>query len=118
METLYKDKAAASLAYYEKAISHLDNKKNIYITTDSPEHKNIKYLIKKYDMRLVNTSPEKTIKYGLQFKNKILSLGTFSWWMAFLGNENANIFCPVQNEYFNWVGDIYVFDNWKYISCK
>ncbi|MFZ9376582.1 MAG: alpha-1,2-fucosyltransferase [Candidatus Fonsibacter ubiquis] len=111
-------KALTKIEYFEKCLQYIKNKDNIYITTDSPEHENIKYLVKNYNMEIINKSPADTIKFSSRFKNKILSLGTFSWWIGFLGNKESNVFCPIQKEYVDWLGDIYVFENWKYISYK
>lgn len=103
-----------SLKYYEKALEGLPEG---YISSDSPENDMIKYLSKKFNLKIVDDSPENTIIYGCQFDNKILSLGTFSWWIGFLGNQN-NVICPVQKEYREWHGDIFSFLDWKEVSIK
>ena len=115
----FKDKnIVPKLSYFEKCIGLIEDKKKLYITTDSPNHKNIKYLINKYDIKLIDLKRSETIKFASQFTTKILSTGTFSWWIGFLGNQNSKIYCPISNEYDVWLGDIYIFNNWNYISYK
>jgi hypothetical protein len=89
----------------------------IYVSTDSPNHDRIVNLKKKYPIENVETCPTNTIIYGSQFKNKILSLGTFSWWIGFLGNQN-NIFCPNSNDFKSDSSKIFPFEGWKGISKK
>lgn len=112
---LYNGEAVTKLKYFDRCLEQIKDKSNIYITTDSPDHDNIKYLQDKYNVQLVNIKRVPTIMYASRFKNKILSLGTFSWWIAYLGYQ-GNIYCPINTEYIDWAGEIYTFDNWKYIS--
>lgn len=114
LSTLYNGEAMIGLPYYEKCLSYI-KEGPIYITSDSPDHDNVKYLIDKYDIRLLDLNPQETINYASKFKNKILSLGTFSWWIGLLGNQN-NIYYPVQKNYYNWFGDIFVYDNWQSVN--
>lgn len=108
------DDACCKIEYYQKA---LDGLRGGYISSDSPNHDIVKKLSSEFDLKIFENSPEETIIFGSQFKNKILSLGTFSWWIGFLGNQN-NVICPVQKEYREWHGDIFPFLNWKEISIK
>lgn len=113
---LYNQEAVTKLSYFEKCINLLEDKKNIYITTDSSNHENIQYLVDKYNIKLIDIKRADTIKFASRFTNKILSTGTFSWWIGFLGNQKSKVYCPIPSEYYNWLGDIYVFDDWNYIS--
>jgi len=90
----------------------------MYIITDSPDYKDILYLTDKYDIKLVDMKRADAIKFGSRFTNKILSMGTFSWWIGFLGKQISNVYCPIPSEYINWMGDIYVLNDWNYISYK
>lgn len=112
---LYNGEAVTKLKYFDRCLEQIEDKSNIHITTDSPDHDNIKYLQDKYNAQLVNLKRVPTMMYACRFKNKILSLGTFSWWIAYLGYQ-GNIYCPINTEYIDWAGEIYAFDNWKYIS--
>ena len=85
----------------------------IYVSTDSPDHDLIKNLQKKYEINLIKESPKDTIICGSQFENKILSLGTFSWWIGFLGNQN-NIYIPYKK---NWKNFMFV-EGWRGIAEK
>jgi len=94
--------------YYSKAIEHL-NYENGYITSDSMNHDIVKSLVKKYNLIEYQNSPVETINFGKNFKNIILSRGTFSWWTGFLSKAESIIY-PPQIE--KWDGDIFVFDDW------
>lgn len=106
------DEACCSIEYYRKALKGLNGG---YISSDSPHHDIIKNLSNEFGLQIFENSPENTIIFGCQFENKILSLGTFSWWIGFLGNQN-NVICPIQKEYREWHGDIFPFLNWKQVS--
>lgn len=102
------------IQYYEKALQGLNGG---YISSDSPNHEIVKRLSNKFNLEVFQNSAEITLIFGSQFENKILSLGTFSWWIGFLGNQN-NVICPSQKEYIEWHGDIFPFLNWKEVSIK
>ena len=108
------DEASCDINYYRKALIGLNGG---YISSDSPNHDIITKLSEEFNLKIFESSPEETIIFGSQFENKILSLGTFSWWIGFLGNQN-NVICPVQKEYREWHGDIFPFLNWKEVSVK
>lgn len=111
---IYNDEASCNINYYRKALIGLNGG---YISSDSPNNDIIKQLSNEFNLEIFESSPEETIIFGSQFENKILSLGTFSWWIGFLGNQN-NVICPVQKEYREWHGDIFPFLNWKEVSIK
>lgn len=115
---LYDGEAIAKLSYFEKSIESIGDTKKIYITSDSPDHENVRYLIDRYDMTLVNMSCGDTIRFASRFTHKVLSLGTFSWWIGLLGKFDSEVYCPEPSEYCNWLGNIYVLDGWKYMSYK
>jgi hypothetical protein len=111
---IVNDKGCCQIEYYQKSLQGLSGG---YISSDSPNNDIIKKLSDQFNLQIFENSPEKTIIFGSQFENKILSLGTFSWWIGFLGNQN-NVICPVQKEYREWHGDIFPFLNWKEVSIK
>jgi hypothetical protein len=108
------DERCCSIQYYQKALQGLNGG---YISSDSPNDNIIKQLSNEFNLQIFENSPEETIIFGSQFDNKILSLGTFSWWIGFLGNQN-NVICPVQTEYKEWHGNIFPFLNWKELSIN
>lgn len=103
--------------YYLYCLDKILNQKQqkLYISTDSLNHNLILDLINRYDAEIITDSPANKIIYLSKCTNKVLSLGTFSWWIGFLGNQN-NIYYPNKDEYLSWHGDIFVFDEWNKIN--
>lgn len=114
-----REKWVINHKYYIYCLEKILEKSNkkIFITTDSPEDERIKDLIKNYNAEIITDEANNKILYFCKFKNKILSLGTYSWWIGFLGNQE-NIFCPFRDDYIHWHGDIFVFENWHTIKNK
>lgn len=104
----------ASADYYRKA---LQGSNGGYISSDSPDDPIIKELCEKFNLKPYQDSPENTIKFGAAFSKKVLSLGTFSWWIGFLGNQKE-VICPNPLNFPKWHGDIFPpacsFLNWNY----
>jgi len=97
--------------YYDKCIKDIDFEKG-HISSDDPRHPIPQALAKKYNLNFVNASPSNTIKFATNFDNLVLSGGTFSWWMGFLGRAK-NIYYPLPVEGKIWHGDIFCFPRWK-----
>jgi len=95
-------------SYYEEAIG---NNSGGFISSDSPDHPIVQYLINKFNLKLFNDSPENTIIFAAGCSKKVLSLGTFSWWIGYLGNQN-NVICPDFTQYSIWHGNIFPQTNW------
>jgi hypothetical protein len=87
----------------------------IFISSDSPRHALIRELQEKYNAQIILNNPTDTIIYGSSFQYKILSFGTFSLWVALLGNQD-NVYCPNIKDYPNYKTDIFIFENWKTIN--
>lgn len=103
---------SCDIDYYEKCINNIEQSKGPrYISSDSPNSKIVIDLINKFNLKLFQASSEETIIFASKFKNKILSMGTFSWWIGFLGAQD-NVYFPDQSKYRIWHGDIFIFDNW------
>lgn len=98
-----------SQEYYEQS---LQNSIGGYISSDSPDHHIVQNLIKKYELKLFNESPENTIIFAAGCSKKILSLGTFSWWIGYLGNQKE-VICPDFSQYPVWHGSIFPQQGWK-----
>jgi hypothetical protein len=99
--------------YHDSIVANLQNIN--YISTDSPNHPVVQKLIQVFDLTPHNDTPENTIKFASKFTYKVLSLGTFSWWIGFLGCNNK-IFCPNPLEYTKWHGEIFPTRKWITIS--
>ena len=95
--------------YYERAIG---GSIGGYIGSDSPDHPIVQTLIKKYNLKLFNDTPENTIIFAASCSKKVLSLGTFSWWIGYLGNQ-ANVICPDFQKYPVWHGSIFPQQGWN-----
>lgn len=93
----------ASADYYKKA---LDGSNGGYVSSDSPDDPIIKELCAEFNLEPYQDSPENTIKFGAAFSKKVLSLGTFSWWIGFLGNQKE-VICPNPLNFPKWHGDIF-----------
>lgn len=100
------------LKFYEKAIDTLNIDKQIFLSTDTPNHKNILYLREKYNCKLLYLQPIETLVYAKNFEHIILSQGTFSWWIGFL-SQAKNIIYGESKEI--WHGDIFM-EEWKKIN--
>lgn len=107
--------AIAKLEYYIKSIEQSGNIHPIYISSDSPDHSMTKELANNYGMIQYESNPEETIIFGSYFKNKILSLGTFSWWIGFL-NENSRVYFPDPDQHLKWHGDIFCYPEWNKVT--
>lgn len=111
-----KNKMALDYQYYENALSKV-NTNDLVISTDDENHDIVKKILDKYNATLIQESPENTILYGSSCKNKVLSLGTFSWWIGFLGNILHSNFiettiCPNINNHVCWHGKIFPMFDW------
>lgn len=91
--------------YYDAAIESITDKPSLrIISSDTPNHEIVDHIVKKHNFKIYNPEPRhgahgsvdsamETIMYGSMFTNKILSYGTFSWWIGYLNNKN-NIMIP------------------------
>jgi hypothetical protein len=100
------------IEYYETAINLIGKEKSGYISSDTINHPNCIYLIEKYNLTPIFKSPMEIIQYGKNFKNLILSEGTFSWWIGYL--SKADFIIRNKREY-SWHGDIFP-ENWHSLS--
>ena len=104
---------AVRVEHFEKAIVSIPNHESLpkYISSDSPNDPRIKKICDNYGFVINEATAQETIKFGSRFTNKLLSYGTFSWFIGVLGSQN-NIIFPNNNDYDKWCGDIFVFDDW------
>jgi hypothetical protein len=112
-----KNGMALDYDYYELALSEVDTN-NFVLSTDDENNDIVKKILDKYNPTLIKDTPENTILFGASCKNKILSYGTFSWWIGFLGNtlhkdtiestlcpnmNRRNVFHPKIFPMFDWI---------------
>ena len=97
------------IEYYREALKSFPFNKG-YISSDTINHPIISNLIKEFNLSLINISPVDTINFAKNFKNIVLSRGSFSWWIGFL-SKSKNIIYP--KNYKIWVNEIFVFSDWK-----
>lgn len=71
----------------------------IYFSTDTIQHPVCQKLMHEYGAKFIQASALDTILIFSQFKNLVLSQGTFSWWAGFL-NEN-NIYSMISTSGWN-----------------
>tara|TARA_Y100001973_G_C5106618_1_gene285464 strand:- start:37 stop:834 length:798 start_codon:yes stop_codon:yes gene_type:complete len=113
---LIDDNRNKDICDYEYYCLCLSNFSGGYIASDSPEHPMVKSLCNKFNLTPYRNTPEQTIIFGSKFSNKVLSLGTFSWWIGFIGNQD-NVMYPNPTEYQKWHGSIFEhMENWNRIS--
>lgn len=92
---IHKTENACPFEYYDRCLSLCNfNSEKSYIASDSLHHPIVAQLIKKYQLNIFDSSPADVIKFGSEFKHKILSSGTFSWWIGFFGERTNTVFCP------------------------
>ena len=98
--------------YYDSVISSLTFRSG-FITSDTPSHPIVQSLIQKYNLLLFNKNEVDTLMFGSTCKHIILSNGTFSWLLGFLGRYSTVYFPKTKHV---WHGDIFVFPEWKEIE--
>lgn len=102
------DRRMLPLEYYLEAISNM-NFENGYISSDTINHKFCDILINDYNFIPLNLNERETINFGKNFKNLILSEGTFSFLIGYFSNTN-NVFCNEREEL--WCGELNL-KRWK-----
>ena len=101
--------------YYRHCLSQTNFSRG-FIGSDSPDHPLTQRLLREFNLEFYDDTPENTIAFGSTFENKILSLGTFSWWIGFIGNQN-NVIYPCVHEFPFWHGQIFEpMTDWNCIS--
>lgn len=96
------------LEYYLDCLNHV----NLYdgiISSDSPDHKNVKFISEKFNLTIIKKDPLDTIDLGRKYNNLVLSEGTFSWFIGLLSSAD-NIFYNKRERF--WHGDIFTSKKW------
>ena len=81
--------------YYDLALQQIPNYQNMkrYVTSSELHSKTVWSFAKEFDFEIYEGGREETLKFGSRFTNKILSQGTYSWFIGTLGSNN-NIIYP------------------------
>lgn len=103
------------IEYYIKATEQLPEKPNlIYICTDEPTHPYIIQYIEKYPNSLIiHETPSRTIQLGSTCKYIILSHGSFSAIIGYLGFHSTIYYPPFEENKLKWCGDMFSIPGWK-----
>lgn len=109
----YSNRRYMSLEYYQNILKNISFDSG-FISSDSMNHYIIDNLKSEFNLEEFNNNEENTILFASAFEYKILSLGTFSWWIGFLGCQD-NVFFPSSSKYKKWHGNIHNNKNWKLI---
>lgn len=99
--------------YYDNILSVLNFEKG-YISSDTIKSDFCQFLIKKYNLEIIDLDEVKTIMFASTCKNIILSGGTFSWLIGFLSFYSHKIYYPKNKK--TWYGDIFAFDDWIQVN--
>jgi hypothetical protein len=108
------------LEYFIEALDILGSDGG-FLSSDSLDHPNCKYLIDNYNLIPVNFTPWDTIVFAKDFNNIVLSEGTFSALIGFL-SKASKIVC--NNRELKWAGDFcdgldsYIKLSWGYHNGK
>ena len=115
------EKYNPGINYYMNAILFNNNKNNnnnnnnidtIYISSDNTNHSIIKQIINKYPKtKIINYNEIKTFQFGSTCKNIILSHGSFSAIIGYLGFF-SNVYYPEYESNKKWYGDMFSIDGW------
>jgi hypothetical protein len=99
------------LNYYLEALSKIEFT-NLFIASDDINHHIVKDIHQKYPLAtIINGDEKKTIQTGSTKKYIILSHGSFSAFIGYIGFFST-IFYPKYEESKIWYGDIFSIPNW------
>ena len=98
--------------YYDSILQGLTFRTG-FLTSDSPNHPIVLTLLQKYNMLLFDKNEVDTLMFGSTCKHIVLSNGTFSWLIGFLGIYSTVYFPKIKKV---WHGDIFVFPEWKEVD--
>jgi hypothetical protein len=104
------------IEYFEDAINKISFKEG-YISSDSINDEKCQFLIKKYNLKVVNLNPYETIMFGKNFNNIILSESTFSFFIGYFSNAENIISNKRPSRWgidFSFGIDSFTFLNWDY----
>jgi len=103
--------------YYDKVISSIDYA-NLYIASDQFEHEICQRLLAKFpNASFLRKGEVQTIQFGSTCKNIVLSHGSFSATIGFLGYD-SKVYCPKFDAEVLWSGNMFSIPSWKKIEYR
>lgn len=103
--------------YYANTINLIKKNnevENIYVSSDNPKHDIIQRIIKEFNAKLFNKDEIKTIQFGSTCKYIILSHGSFSAIIGWLG-FNSQVYYKKYIKGKIWHGDMFSVNGWNEI---
>jgi hypothetical protein len=110
------EKHNPGIDYYLKVLSMLDFD-TIHISSDNVNHDIIYRILMAYpDSATIATyEPEETLQFASTCKHVILSHGTFSAMIGYIGYYSNIYFPAYDRDANNWYGDVFYMDGWNAI---
>lgn len=103
------------LIYYLKAL-YMIPFENLYISSDSLDHSIIKEIKEDYPKcQTIDLSPSETIQFGSTCKYIVLSHGSYSAMIGYLGYY-SDVYYPIYNLQKMWHGDMFSIRGWNQID--
>lgn len=106
-----ENKFNSTFEYYDRVISSVKFT-NGYISSDTINSDICQKLVRKYNLIIFHKSEIDTLMFASTCNFIVLSGGTFSWLIGFLGYYTKSIFYPNKKNQ-NYYGDIFVFPEWS-----
>lgn len=102
------------LQYYLKAIDEISSYNTIYLSTDESDHKIVKEIRSKFPQAILLDYDEvKTIQFASTCKHVILSHGSFSAIIGYLGYYSSVTYPDYSIISAIWFGDMFSIDGWN-----
>ena len=112
------DKFRMPKEYYERAVKSIPNLKNMRRVVSSSNPRSEKTLLefaRDFDFEIYEGNREETLKFGSRFTNKVLSHGTFSWFIGAMGCRNNIIYPEFGSSYWH-DPSLFNIPNWTRLS--
>ena len=106
--------------YYDLALQQIPNYKQLrkVVTSSDLGNQTLTSFARDFDFEIYEGGKEETLKFGSRFTNKILSHGTYSWFIGALGSNN-NIIYPKFYEDKTWHDpSLYEVEGWNCLSYR
>lgn len=103
---------SGTLDYYRQALQSLNCKEGVIVTDGSSQQNTfIKTLQDEFNLKLFDGTPVETLVESRNYTKKVLSSGTYSWWMGVLVDNDSVYYYNVP-ENFKWHMPIFNRPGW------